>query len=94
MSLNVSACLFTRRKYAAPEMEAARATHNCRYFEPAAMARLCRILAQPAADASRSEREFEWRHNFEWWCAALWDSPEWRGASRPTPAVAAGRTGS
>ena len=60
VSYNVTACLFTEYVYDAPALESARKGHNCRYFDPAPLAAVCRDLGQ------RSARKL--KDNYGWFC--------------------------
>ena len=57
----VTACLFTEYVYPIPAMDRARKGHNCRYFDDAPLAAVCKALGQ--ADHEQLRR------NYGWFCA-------------------------
>ena len=59
----VTACLFTEYVYPNPAMERARKGHNCRYFDDAPLAAVCKALGQGDANEHR-----ELRGNYGWFC--------------------------
>ena len=59
VSLNVTACLFTRREYGVPVLDKARKQHSCRYFDEQTLRAVCTAL-------SPDERM---RTDYPWWCA-------------------------
>ena len=63
VSYNVTACLFTEYVYPNPAMERARKGHNCRYFDDAPLAAVCKALGQGDANEHR-----ELRGNYGWFC--------------------------
>ena len=58
VSLNVTACLFTKREYGVAELDAARSRHSCRYFDVATLRRVCSALSPDA----------RMRNDYPWWC--------------------------
>jgi len=59
VSYNVTACLFTEYTYEVPNMELARKGHNCRYFDEAPLAAVCRALESSVG---------ELRSKYGWFC--------------------------
>ena len=54
----MTACLFTEYVYDVPAMDFARRGHNCRYFDAAPLAAVCRVL----------DSVQELRSKFGWFC--------------------------